>query len=77
MLDLGTINPANACYCNGECLPSGVLNVTACKVGAPVFLSFPHFYNADPYYVNAVEGMNPTKEEHELYITVEPVSWQS
>lgn len=43
-------------------------------MGAPVFLSFPHFYNADPYYVDAVEGLSPNKEEHELYIIVEPVS---
>lgn len=41
--------------------------------GAPIVVSFPHFYQADPKYINAVEGLNPNKEEHETYLDLQPV----
>lgn len=74
LLDNGTLNPTNLCYCNGECSPSGVINVTSCHYGAPAFVSYPHFHLADPYYRNTVDGMNPDPEKHQFYITIEPVS---
>ena len=47
-------NPENACYCmkdrGFDCYGSGLLNMAPCKVksdlpaGAPIALSFPHFY---------------------------------
>lgn len=40
-------------------------------------VSFPHFYQADPKYINAIEGMNPNKEEHETYLDLNPVSLDS
>lgn len=36
-------------------------------------MSFPHFYQADPVYINAVDGLNPNKEEHETYLDLQPV----
>lgn len=42
-------------------------------IGAPVFMSFPHFFNADEYYLNAIEGMSPNKEKHQFFMTFEPV----
>ena len=36
-------------------------------------VSFPHFYQADPMYINAVEGMTPNKEDHETYLDLQPV----
>lgn len=41
---------------------------------APMFISHPHFYNADPSLVDAVEGLHPSKEQHGLFLDVHPVS---
>lgn len=41
--------------------------------GAPIVVSFPHFYQADPKYINAVDGLSPNKEEHETYLDLQPV----
>uniref|UniRef100_U5EUH2 Putative plasma membrane glycoprotein cd36 n=1 Tax=Corethrella appendiculata TaxID=1370023 RepID=U5EUH2_9DIPT len=71
-VDNGSLYPENSCFYPGENVPSGVLNISSCRFGTPVFMSFPHFYNADPYYVNQVDGLNPTKEKHEFSLTLEP-----
>lgn len=42
--------------------------------GAPVYLSFPHFYNADPKLKDAVVGLNPKQDLHESYFKIQPVS---
>lgn len=39
-----------------------------------MFISHPHFYNADPALVNAVEGLHPSKDQHALFLDVHPVS---
>lgn len=39
-----------------------------------MFISHPHFYNADPSLVEAVEGLHPSKEQHGLFLDVHPVS---
>lgn len=73
-------NPENKCYCmeGFDCYSSGLLNMAPCKVrpdlpdGAPIALSFPHFYQADEKYQNAVEGLNPEKEKHEFYVDIAP-----
>ena len=36
-------------------------------------MSFPHFYNADPFYLSQVDGLNPVKEKHEFFMAFEPV----
>lgn len=66
--------PGNECYCTGNCIPSGMINVSSCRWGLPFFASLPHFYGADPVYVEAVEGLDPDKSKHESYIVLEPVS---
>jgi hypothetical protein len=40
--------------------------------GAPIALSYPHFYMADPSYQEAVLGLNPEKEKHQFYIDIAP-----
>lgn len=72
MVDNGTAYPENKCFSAGEAVPSGVMNVTACRFGTPVFMSFPHFYAADPFYAAQVEGLRPDKSKHEFYMTLEP-----
>jgi len=73
-------NPENACYCPDgfRCLKSGAFNMAPCKVkpdletGAPLALSYPHFYMADPWYLDNVEGLKPEKEKHEFYVDISP-----
>lgn len=75
-VDNGTKFPEeNSCFNGdeGEVVPSGVMNISACRYGSPVFMSYPHFYEADPFYLNEVEGLNPSKDKHESFITIEPV----
>lgn len=71
-----TEDPDNWCFCSGGvCNPSGVGNSSTCRFGAPVFVSYPHFYLADPYYLDHVSGLNPQKEFHEFFIDLEPVNF--
>ena len=72
-------NPDNECYClrddNFKCFKSGVLNMEPCKreTHAPLALSMPHFYNADPSFLEAFAGgLHPEKEKHEFYMDVVP-----
>lgn len=71
-----TVNPDNAGFCvpAGNCLGSGLLNVSACKQGAPIIMSSPHFYQADEKFVKDVFGMNPNKEEHQTTIDINPLT---
>ncbi|NWJ03274.1 SCRB1 protein, partial [Crypturellus undulatus] len=68
----GTDYPPNEGFC--PCLQSGVQNVSSCRFNAPMFLSHPHFYNADPFLVNAVDGLHPSKEQHALFLDVHPMT---
>ncbi|XP_014468145.1 PREDICTED: protein croquemort-like [Dinoponera quadriceps] len=61
------------CYCNGECTPSGLMNVSACRYDAPIFISLPHFYKSDPILLDQIEGLSPN-EEHSFSITLEPIT---
>lgn len=63
------------CYCNGECSPMGVINITACRYGAPGFISLPHFHKGDPVLRDQFIGLNPKEDNHTFYITLEPVSF--
>ncbi len=68
-------NPDNWCFScvEGYCHPySGALNSSTCRFGAPAFVSFPHYYRADSFYQNQVEGLNPDAELHRLHIDLEP-----
>lgn len=71
--DNGSIYEENECFCSGDCMPSGVLNISSCRFGTPVFMSLPHYFNADSFYPDQVEGMNPQKEKHQFYLALEPV----
>eukprot|EP00092_Neocalanus_flemingeri_P084124 GFUD01105638.1.p1 GENE.GFUD01105638.1~~GFUD01105638.1.p1 ORF type:complete len:511 (-),score=100.83 GFUD01105638.1:901-2433(-) len=70
----GTENTLNACYePAGVFLPSGVYNTSICRFGAPVFVSQPHFYQADPYYLDMIaSGLSPNSTLHSTYFRVEP-----
>lgn len=74
VFDNGTVYPEKKCFCTGECVPSGARNISSCRFGAPVFVSYPHFYLGDKSYLNAVTGMKPNKTEHEFILKVDPVT---
>ncbi|XP_063923232.1 protein croquemort-like isoform X2 [Zophobas morio] len=72
VFDNGTLHPEMACFSPGEVVPSGVRNISECKFGAPAFLSYPHFYLADPFYTDAIVGMKPNASEHQMTMSIEP-----
>ncbi|KAJ8898075.1 hypothetical protein PR048_003435 [Dryococelus australis] len=72
IVDNGTLDSGNECYCGGRCVPAGVLNVSSCRFGSPAFVSYPHFYLADPYYLDQVDGLHPQADKHRFDITIEP-----
>lgn len=74
LIDSGIVDPETSCFLEGEPTPLGLLNITKCRHGAPVFISYPHFYLGDPALVKQVNGMQPDQEKHEFSLTVEPVS---
>jgi len=66
-------NPRNRCFCpTGHCSPSGLFNISSCQFGLPMMLSWPHFYQADPALLNAVEGLHPVQEKHQFQIDILP-----
>jgi len=72
MFDNGTLLKENKCYCKGNCRPSGVIDMSGCRMGLPIYISLPHFYNGDPSYVDAIDGLKPEKDVHEFYFALEP-----
>ncbi|KAG8190173.1 hypothetical protein JTE90_008705, partial [Oedothorax gibbosus] len=68
----GTDNPANACYATKMKLPSGAQDISTCQYGAPVVLSFPHFYFGDPSYLKGIDGLHPNSSLHGFHMDIEP-----
>lgn len=68
MQTYGLAGPANALSLSD--VPSPPL----CLLGAPLFLSHPHFLNADPVLAEAVTGLHPNQEAHSLFLDIHPVS---
>ncbi|XP_035481197.2 scavenger receptor class B member 1 isoform X1 [Scophthalmus maximus] len=66
----GTDYAPNEGFC--PCRQSGLLNVSSCRHNSPVFISHPHFFNADPVLLDYVQGLHPTEEEHGLFIDIHP-----
>lgn len=77
-LDNGQKFPENRCFCGSpseeSCVPAGAMNVSKCKYGAPAFVSLPHFYRADPYYINNIDMPPANPMEDDLFISLEPVT---
>ncbi|XP_049795759.1 sensory neuron membrane protein 1-like [Schistocerca nitens] len=65
-------NAEHHCYCPTEqtCLEKGTLDLSPCA-GAPVIATLPHFYLASETYLQTVSGLQPTKENHELFMVFE------
>ncbi|KAB0799891.1 hypothetical protein PPYR_07771 [Photinus pyralis] len=72
--DNGTKYPAQSCYRGDEVIASGARSISVCRFGSPAYMSYPHFYLADPSYLQKVTGLKPNKTEHESHLTIEPVT---
>lgn len=64
-----TLNPDNIGFGTED---SGVLNVSACNKGAPIFISLPHLLYAADRYQKAVDGISPDADLHRTVLKVEP-----
>jgi len=65
----------SSCFCppgNVGCAPEGMFNVSTCQGGAPMLLSWPHFYNGDTRLLQVVEGLTPDPDKHEFQIDILP-----
>lgn len=74
VLASGKNNPENQGFCvtPKKCLDDGVLDVSVCRKGAPVVVSFPHFHLGDEKYANAIEGISPVHERHQTFLDLNP-----
>ncbi|XP_044003767.1 scavenger receptor class B member 1 isoform X3 [Aphidius gifuensis] len=67
--------PDNECFCPEDpksCPPKGLQNISPCQYSAPVYLSFPHFYKANPKLLEGVSGLQPKQKLHETYFKIQP-----
>ncbi|KAJ8687778.1 hypothetical protein QAD02_023572 [Eretmocerus hayati] len=73
IFDESSADPSKKCYCPkpDSCLKKGVMDLFKC-VGAPLIASHPHLYEADEEYANSVDGLNPSKEKHQIFLDFEP-----
>ncbi|XP_029672759.1 scavenger receptor class B member 1 [Formica exsecta] len=65
----------NECFCSdgiNNCPLQGLQDISPCQYSAPVYLSFPHFYKADPKLLDAIDGLNPMEKLHETYFKIQP-----
>uniref|UniRef100_A0A8C6TCF1 Platelet glycoprotein 4 n=1 Tax=Neogobius melanostomus TaxID=47308 RepID=A0A8C6TCF1_9GOBI len=72
-------NPENHCYCRDRevtknCTLAGVLDISTCQMGKPIYISLPHFLFASPLLREQVQGLSPNEEHHETFLDVEPTT---
>nr|AOT85638.1 sensory neuron membrane protein 1E [Mayetiola destructor] len=75
-LDIGSEQNTKECFCRDfpdDCPKKGTFDLFPC-VGAPMFGSLPHFFNADPSLLDNIEGLSPNKEEHAIFMHFETLS---
>uniref|UniRef100_A0A8C5WSH4 Platelet glycoprotein 4 n=1 Tax=Laticauda laticaudata TaxID=8630 RepID=A0A8C5WSH4_LATLA len=72
-------NPDNVCFCTDisiskNCTLGGMLDISSCKAGKPVYISLPHFLHASKEFFQYVKGLKPDQEEHKTFLDVEPIT---
>ncbi|XP_022605357.1 platelet glycoprotein 4 [Seriola dumerili] len=73
------VNPDNRCFCRNptttkNCTMAGVLDISSCKEGKPIYISLPHFLHGSPSLRESVLGLNPSEEHHHTFLDVEPTT---
>ncbi|CAF0776018.1 unnamed protein product [Adineta ricciae] len=64
-----TLNPDNIAFGTTD---SGVLDVSVCRQGAPIYISLPHLLYAADRYQSRLEGIEPDAPIHRTIFEVEP-----
>ncbi|CAK6950076.1 platelet glycoprotein 4 [Scomber scombrus] len=72
-------NPDNMCFCRDivitkNCTVAGVLDISSCQSGRPIYISLPHFLYGSQSLLENVRGLNPTEEHHFTFMDVEPTT---
>ncbi|XP_061662979.1 platelet glycoprotein 4 [Syngnathoides biaculeatus] len=72
-------NPDNHCYCRDpkttkNCTMAGVLDISSCQDGQPIYISLPHFLHGSSSLQRAIKGIDPNEEHHNTYLDVEPIT---
>ncbi|PAV83590.1 hypothetical protein WR25_14752 isoform A [Diploscapter pachys] len=82
--EFNTTNPDNCGFCNplkygayetpkdARCMPTGLLDLSNCQNGAPIMLSKPHFYQAEPVVSRFVPRFKPNYDADETMLDLEP-----
>lgn len=64
-----SLNPLNKGFCSdNQCFINGVHNISRCYDGMSVFISQPHFLNAEENLKNEISGILPEDSKHETII---------
>ncbi|XP_030764300.1 scavenger receptor class B member 1-like isoform X2 [Sitophilus oryzae] len=74
-LPLDTFDNEDKCYCtsgNGQCPPKGMFNATPCAFDAPLYYSWPHFYNGDPELRANISGLKDDFLMNDTYANIHP-----
>lgn len=50
----------------------GVLNFSKVAAGIPYFASKPHYLDADPAFIEDVEGVTPSRDLHDTFLDLDP-----
>lgn len=76
MLAGASENPDNRCFCLHKemCNVSGLIDVSRCREGLPIFVSGPHFYKGHLSYKHGADGLSPNEDEHESFVDIEPTT---
>lgn len=67
-----TVHPPNARY--HQFGPNGLVNASIIYLGAPIYVSLPHFLDADPSLLEGVTGLRPDPLQHEMFLDIEPTT---
>ncbi|XP_015679505.1 platelet glycoprotein 4 [Protobothrops mucrosquamatus] len=72
-------NPDNVCFCTDRtisqnCTLGGIMDISSCKAGRPVYITLPHFLHASKEFFQYVEGLKPDVDEHKTFLDVEPIT---
>ncbi|XP_030837087.1 lysosome membrane protein 2 [Strongylocentrotus purpuratus] len=71
------VEPTNSAFCTPDkksCLPGGILNITDCQFGAPIYFSSPHFLYSDDEVLDMINGVHPNETLHQTFVDIEPYS---
>ncbi|RWS03940.1 platelet glycoprotein 4-like protein, partial [Dinothrombium tinctorium] len=71
-------NSLNRCYCvwndSNACIYNGLVDLSRCQRLAPILASQAHFYGVSKEIKDRVVGLNPNRELHESFVSMEPIT---